>query len=114
MEQQQLLGACSTSTSTSSSLAAPHLSSCERAQRELSRAGVLFSHAREDASTIPRRIDDIRPLAEQLLAGRASLTTALTGMLEVLPLGASKGAGLRWLLEYLQVRWRGLAGAGGG
>ena len=31
----------------------------------------------------PRRIDQIRPLVEELMAGRASLTTALSGMLEV-------------------------------
>ncbi|KAG2443542.1 hypothetical protein HXX76_001894 [Chlamydomonas incerta] len=49
------------------------------------------------------RIDALRPAVEALLAGRASLTTALTGMLEVLPLGCSKGAGLSWLLEWLDV-----------
>ncbi|KXZ46768.1 hypothetical protein GPECTOR_41g733 [Gonium pectorale] len=49
------------------------------------------------------RIDEIRPGVESLLGGRASLTTALSGMLEVLPLGASKGAGLRWLLDHLGV-----------
>ncbi|GIL55625.1 hypothetical protein Vafri_11159 [Volvox africanus] len=48
-------------------------------------------------------IDSLRPEVEQLLTGRASLTTALSGMLEVLPLGASKGAGLSWLLEHLGV-----------
>nr|ADF43173.1 HDH1m [Chlamydomonas reinhardtii] len=49
------------------------------------------------------RIDALRPAAEALLDGRASLTTALTGMLEVLPLGGSKGAGLSWLLDWLGV-----------
>ncbi|KAG2497861.1 hypothetical protein HYH03_004127 [Edaphochlamys debaryana] len=49
------------------------------------------------------KIDALRPHAEALLGGRASLTTALTGMLEVLPLGASKGEGLRWLLAHLGV-----------
>jgi hypothetical protein len=46
-------------------------------------------------------IDSLRPCAEELLAGRASLTTALEGMLEVLPQGASKGRGVAWLLNYL-------------
>lgn len=49
------------------------------------------------------RIDALRPRAEQLLAGRASLTTALSGMLEVLPLGTSKGSGLSWLLDHMGV-----------
>ncbi|KAG2437621.1 hypothetical protein HYH02_011260 [Chlamydomonas schloesseri] len=48
-------------------------------------------------------IDALRPAAETLLAGRASLTTALTGMLEVLPLGCSKGTGVSWLLDWLGV-----------
>eukprot|EP00191_Tetraselmis_sp_GSL018_P020337 CAMPEP_0177592368 /NCGR_PEP_ID=MMETSP0419_2-20121207/8520_1 /TAXON_ID=582737 /ORGANISM="Tetraselmis sp., Strain GSL018" /LENGTH=354 /DNA_ID=CAMNT_0019083225 /DNA_START=24 /DNA_END=1085 /DNA_ORIENTATION=- len=60
------------------------------------------------------RIDEIRPLAEKLLAGRASLTTALTGMLEVLPLGASKGEGVRMLLERLQVDPEDVLGMGDG
>ncbi|GIL85379.1 hypothetical protein Vretimale_10672 [Volvox reticuliferus] len=48
-------------------------------------------------------IETLRPRVELLLTGRASLTTALSGMLEVLPLGASKGAGLSWLLEHMGV-----------
>lgn len=40
---------------------------------------------------------------ESLFAGRASLTTAIPGMLEVLPLGASKGEGVSWLLDRLGV-----------
>lgn len=47
------------------------------------------------------RIDQIRPEVEAALSSRASLTTALSGMLEVLPLGASKGAGVEWLLGEL-------------
>lgn len=49
------------------------------------------------------RICAIRPLAEGRFKGRVSFTTALPGMLEVLPLSASKGAGLAWLLNYLRV-----------
>lgn len=49
------------------------------------------------------RIDRLRPEAEALLMGRATLTTALEGMLEVLPLGASKGSGVQWLLNHLGV-----------
>lgn len=48
-------------------------------------------------------IDAMRPQAQDLLQGRASLTTALEGMLEVLPLGASKGHGVQWLLNHLNV-----------
>eukprot|EP00197_Chlamydomonas_leiostraca_P005647 CAMPEP_0202870918 /NCGR_PEP_ID=MMETSP1391-20130828/17200_1 /ASSEMBLY_ACC=CAM_ASM_000867 /TAXON_ID=1034604 /ORGANISM="Chlamydomonas leiostraca, Strain SAG 11-49" /LENGTH=317 /DNA_ID=CAMNT_0049551593 /DNA_START=119 /DNA_END=1072 /DNA_ORIENTATION=- len=47
------------------------------------------------------KIDEMRPAVEAALAGSASLTTALTGMLEVLPLGASKGSGVAWLLSHL-------------
>lgn len=50
-----------------------------------------------------QRIAEMRPAAEQQFAGRASLTTAIPGMLEVLPLGASKGAGVAWLLDRLGV-----------
>lgn len=49
------------------------------------------------------QLDTIRPELEELFANRATLTTALTGMLEVLPLGASKGAALQWLLPKLNV-----------
>lgn len=49
------------------------------------------------------RICQVRPEAEALYVGRASLTTAIDGMLEVLPLGASKAEGLSFLLERLGV-----------
>jgi Cof subfamily protein (haloacid dehalogenase superfamily) len=50
------------------------------------------------------KINAIRPAAEKtFFPGRASLTTAIGGMLEVLPSGASKGAGVQWLLERLGV-----------
>ena len=45
----------------------------------------------------------LRPAVAALFRGRASLTTAIPGMLEVLPLGASKGAGVALLLERLGV-----------
>ncbi|GBF87560.1 haloacid dehalogenase-like hydrolase [Raphidocelis subcapitata] len=46
-----------------------------------------------------QRIDELRPEVEAAMEGRASITTAISGMLEVLPLGASKGAGVEWLLR---------------
>ena len=45
------------------------------------------------------KIHEIREDAHAVLSNTASLTTALPGMLEVLPLGASKGAGVEWLLQ---------------
>jgi hydroxymethylpyrimidine pyrophosphatase-like HAD family hydrolase len=49
------------------------------------------------------RIDEVRPAAQAAFGGRAALTAALGGMLEVLPLGASKGASVAWLLQRLGV-----------
>ncbi|KAK9829817.1 hypothetical protein WJX72_008049 [[Myrmecia] bisecta] len=49
------------------------------------------------------RLDKVRPAAEQLLGSRCHLTVALTGMLEVLPAGASKGRGLERLLKHLGI-----------
>jgi Cof subfamily protein (haloacid dehalogenase superfamily) len=45
----------------------------------------------------------IRSDAERTFSGRAALTTAIPGMLEVLPSGASKGAGVEWLLKRLGI-----------
>ncbi|KAF6261871.1 HAD-like domain-containing protein, partial [Scenedesmus sp. NREL 46B-D3] len=59
-------------------------------------------------------IDGVRPDIEAALAGRASCTTALSGMLEVLPLGASKGAGVAWLLAHLGMEPAGLLALGDG
>lgn len=53
-----------------------------------------------------------RPEIEAALGGaRGAVTTALPGMVELLPPGASKGAGLRWLLDNalppeVERRWR--------
>jgi len=49
------------------------------------------------------RIAAIRPLAKDAFAGRGALTTAIPGMLELLPAGASKGVGVSWLLDRLGV-----------
>lgn len=49
------------------------------------------------------RIDEVRLEAEALYAGQASLTTAIDGMLELLPLGASKAEGLKFLLPRLGI-----------
>eukprot|EP00879_Flechtneria_rotunda_P009407 GHRR01009849.1.p1 GENE.GHRR01009849.1~~GHRR01009849.1.p1 ORF type:complete len:357 (+),score=113.98 GHRR01009849.1:259-1329(+) len=59
-------------------------------------------------------IDVVRPAIEAELAGQASITTALSGMLEVLPLGASKGAGVQWLLNHLSKDASGLLALGDG
>lgn len=47
------------------------------------------------------QIEELRPRMEALMAGRASVTQAVPEMLEVLPLGASKGAGASRLLRSL-------------
>lgn len=60
------------------------------------------------------RIVELRPVVERAMAGRASLTTAIPGMLEVLPLGASKGEGLLWLLSRLGVDPAGVMALGDG
>jgi HAD superfamily hydrolase (TIGR01484 family) len=48
-------------------------------------------------------MQEIREAAELALGGQASLTRALEGMLEVLPLGASKGSSVALVLEELGV-----------
>jgi HAD superfamily hydrolase (TIGR01484 family) len=48
-------------------------------------------------------VQEIRPEVEKQLNDKASITTALSGMLEVLPKGASKAAGLRIVLEKLNI-----------
>lgn len=45
----------------------------------------------------------IRPTATNAFSGKASLTSALSGMLEILPIGASKGAGVRLVLEKMGI-----------
>lgn len=49
------------------------------------------------------RLSEVRPEAEELLKGKAALTTSVPGMLEILPFGASKGEGVRILLDHLSV-----------
>lgn len=48
-------------------------------------------------------VDACRTQLAETFKGRASLTTALPGMVEVLPLGASKGKGLERLLQHMGV-----------
>lgn len=48
-------------------------------------------------------MQESRPEVERQLGGRASITSALEGMLEVLPQGASKGAGLQVVLDKLGI-----------
>eukprot|EP00890_Picochlorum_soloecismus_P005913 jgi/Picsp_1/6322/NSC_03671-R1_protein len=49
------------------------------------------------------QIRAIRPTAAEGFSGKASLTTALPGMLEILPIGASKGAGVKRVLEEMGI-----------
>lgn len=46
----------------------------------------------------------VRPAIEEAIAGDASITSALAGMLEVLPQGASKAAGIEVVLETLGIQ----------
>lgn len=46
---------------------------------------------------------NVRPQAEELLKGKATITTAVPGMMEILPYGASKGEGVRILLEHFSI-----------
>ena len=48
-------------------------------------------------------IQAIRKTIETRLANKATITKAVEGMLEILPLGASKGDGVRRLLEHYNV-----------
>mmetsp|Transcript_8802 Transcript_8802/g.25319 ORF Transcript_8802/g.25319 Transcript_8802/m.25319 type:complete len:289 (-) Transcript_8802:2154-3020(-) len=52
------------------------------------------------------RIDALRGWVEGRLAGKATITQALPTMLEILPLGASKGDGVRRLMEHMQMDLR--------
>ena len=49
------------------------------------------------------KINSIRPQVEATFTGKAAITTAIPGMLELLPLGASKRAGVEYLLNRLGV-----------
>jgi Cof subfamily protein (haloacid dehalogenase superfamily) len=49
------------------------------------------------------RIQTIRKNIEPRLRGRATLTMPAWEILEILPLGASKGVGLQWLLGHLAI-----------
>jgi Cof subfamily protein (haloacid dehalogenase superfamily) len=51
----------------------------------------------------PARTAAVRAELSQTYAGRATFVQALPDMLEILPPGASKGAGLRWLLDDLGI-----------
>eukprot|EP00240_Pyramimonas_obovata_P016166 CAMPEP_0118940056 /NCGR_PEP_ID=MMETSP1169-20130426/30491_1 /TAXON_ID=36882 /ORGANISM="Pyramimonas obovata, Strain CCMP722" /LENGTH=288 /DNA_ID=CAMNT_0006884453 /DNA_START=76 /DNA_END=942 /DNA_ORIENTATION=- len=48
-------------------------------------------------------LERIRPEAEALFEGRAALTVAVPGMLEILPKGASKGQAVEWLLNHMKI-----------
>ncbi|GAQ89757.1 Haloacid dehalogenase-like hydrolase (HAD) family protein [Klebsormidium nitens] len=59
-------------------------------------------------------IDAIRPAVQAALGREATLVTALNGMLEVLPRGASKGLGLKMVLERMAVDARHVLAIGDG
>lgn len=46
---------------------------------------------------------EVRATLEELCESKATITQAVLNFVEVLPAGASKGAGLRWLLEELEI-----------
>jgi HAD superfamily hydrolase (TIGR01484 family) len=48
-------------------------------------------------------MQEIRQGAEEAVLGKASLTRALDGMLEVLPPSASKGAGVTKVLKHMGI-----------
>jgi haloacid dehalogenase-like hydrolase len=48
-------------------------------------------------------LQDVRPHLQQALDGKASMTSAISGMAEVLPLGASKGYGVSRVLSLLGI-----------
>ncbi|KAK9817632.1 hypothetical protein WJX74_008957 [Apatococcus lobatus] len=60
------------------------------------------------------RIDEIRPLVEKEFGERVHLTVAIKGMLEILPHGASKGAGVARMLKNIGASADGLMALGDG
>jgi HAD superfamily hydrolase (TIGR01484 family) len=48
-------------------------------------------------------LQDVRPHLQKALAGKASMTSAIKGMAEVIPLGASKGNGVSRVLSLLGI-----------
>ncbi|CAL5223726.1 g6283 [Coccomyxa viridis] len=64
--------------------------------------------------TTEEQLKGIRPLVLAALQDSATLTTALPGMLEVLPPGASKGSGVTRLLQELNVEPQNLMALGDG
>ena len=59
-------------------------------------------------------IAEVRPRLEAVLGDRASLVTAVNGMLEVLPAGQSKGRGVAWVLQQLGVEPKNVMAIGDG
>ncbi|KAK9853914.1 hypothetical protein WJX84_005069 [Apatococcus fuscideae] len=60
------------------------------------------------------RIDEIRPQVQQQFGDRIHLTVAIKGMLEILPMGASKGAGVARMLKNIGASADGLMALGDG
>ena len=51
----------------------------------------------------PDRLQEVRAILAGVLNGSATLVQSLPQFLEVVPAGSSKGAGLAWLLDYLDI-----------
>lgn len=60
------------------------------------------------------KLSQLRPHVESQMGGRASLVTALHGMLEFLPPGASKAVGLARVLEMIDVSYQNVMAVGDG
>lgn len=60
----------------------------------------------------PERINEIRPLVQRSVGQSGHLTQAQSNMLEVLPLGSSKGYGVKRLLEAEKVNARNVLAIG--
>lgn len=59
-------------------------------------------------------IQQMRPIVETQVAGRATIVQALDDMLEILPSGISKGDGLAILLAHLGIDWQNVMAVGDG
>lgn len=62
----------------------------------------------------PAHLKTIRPILEKRFAGRASLMMSQSYMLEIVPLGSSKGDGLRRLLDDMSLTYENVIAFGDG
>lgn len=59
-------------------------------------------------------LEALKPRVSAILGNRATLVTAVKGMLEILPAGTTKGGGLKWVSNYLGVDSRQVMAVGDG